>query len=1026
MSNGVIKTTDARLPLVSRMAALLAMLGGMALACGAAAASPAPITLRETSIAGVPLALWLGIAAVATWLLFAALAGWFAARTMARRGLKRLAAAAARLQAPGTIAHAVPDDAPQPRFADIERQLDASACELAQREHRWRSSLHREAGHIEVLRRIAQNDPLDDALVLLTRFAEQQVSGSIASVMMLDPNTYTFDACIAPSLPASYRNALVGIRAGSGVGSCGTSVAERRVVVTEDIFEDPLWQDYRELAKAYGLRACWSHPIISAGNRVLGSFALYYREARAPREDDLQIGQLGAEIAALSIERTRTAQALVQSEAEYRSLFERNPNPMWVCDARTRRFLAVNDPAIARYGFTREQFLSMSEADLEWRDRGEAVAEALDGKTRRHTSAAGKELVVEIVYFPLRFSGNDASLALITDLTYRRTLARTIREQNELFSSLMESTVEAIYGLDSEGRCTFVNGACERLLGYSSDELVGKRMHDLVHHSRYDGRVHHAAECRIHALQCPGAHTHADDQVFWRKNGTALPVECWAYPMMKGGAVCGTIVTFLDTTERRRQEDALRCQASLDMLTGLLNRTSFVHVLDQRVHDALAAGEPLFVGIVDLDGFKEINDSLGHEAGDQLLREVGRRLMAELPEYAAVGRLGGDEFAFLIGAEYAQRIELILERLVEALREPFAISGMDLQISGSIGVARCPEAGTDVRSLLRHADTAMYRAKRESIGYVICSELASGNARRLVLSRLRHALAKREFVLYFQPKVSLRGAGRMEFEALIRWQDPERGLVGPTEFMPILELSDLIHPLTQWVVESAVERCLAFGGESGDAVVAVNISTRNLLDVSFPQKVSDILTRHRFAPHRLKLEITESAVMADPSRSLKALTDLHRLGVKIAIDDFGTGYSSLSYLQRLPVDELKIDRSFVTGMLENEAARTIVCSIIGLAHSLRIEVTAEGMETGAVLDELRSIGCDYAQGYFVARPMSLVQLHAWVAATNWFEPAAARHDSPLIQLAHPARLPAAGCAAPGQLPGTVSNKRAFE
>lgn len=592
-------------------------------------------------------------------------------------------------------------------------------------------------------------------------------------------------------------------------------------------------------------------------------------------------------------------------------------------------------------------------------------------------------LSVEIAYFPLSFSGNDASLALITDVTYRRSLSRTIREQNELFASLMDSTVEAIYGLDSEGRCTFANGACERLLGYRADEIVGMHMHTLIHCSHYEGSMHDACACKLHALQPPGTHLHLDDQVFITKDGAALPVECWAYPMMKGGAVCGTIVTFVDTTERRLQQDALRCQATLDVLTGLLNRASFVEVLDQRVQNCLQIGARLFVGLVDLDGFKEINDSLGHEAGDQLLREVGSRLLAQLPGDAALGRLGGDEFAFVVDAAEPADFGALLKRLVHAMREPFTIVGMDVQISGSVGAAVLPESGRDVKTLMRNADAAMYKAKRESIGFVVGTEVEPGNERRLLMSRLRHALHKQEFVLYFQPKVSLRGASHLEIEALIRWPTPDRGMVGPSEFMPILELSDLIHPLTQWVIETAIEEVLALSRYAPDAVVAINISTRNLLDIRFPDKVESLLRKHGFSPGKLKLEVTESAVMADPNRSLKALTEIHELGAGIAIDDFGTGYSSLSYLQRLPVDELKIDRSFVAEMAETDAARTIVQSIIGLAHSLGIEVTAEGIETGGVLEQLRGMGCDYAQGYFIARPMPCAALREWLHAAPW-------------------------------------------
>jgi diguanylate cyclase (GGDEF)-like protein/PAS domain S-box-containing protein len=952
----------------------------------------------ERMLAGLYRDLWAG--ALIT-LLLAALAlgaGWTATHAVLGRDIRRLADAAARLRQ-RRFDTRVASEVSAREFRLIAVQLDEMAGELAQREQDWRLSLQRQSRQVDVLRRIAQNEPLAQVLTRLCEFAQQQIPDAIASVMIVDGRGESVVECIAPQLPATYRDALTGARAEPGAGSCGTAIAERRIVVTEDIAHDPLWRDYRAYALPHGLHACWSHPIVSAGSRVLGSFALYFPAPRKAAAGELQIGQMGAELAAVAIDRHQTGEALQQSEAEYRAMFESNPYPMWVCDTASGAFLAVNDAAIAHYGYSRDAFLRRHEADL---DMGAAAPGtyareaglASGTHARLHRDAKGGVLQVEVAYFPLRFQGRDASLALISDVTYRRSLTNTIREQHALFELLMESTVEAIGGFDRHGRCTFANAACERLLGYRASELVGRELRALVASGGYADQAGpanpagHAGRLAPHAgglpgALAPGAHAHVEDGVFRRKDGTLLPVEYWVYPIVREGATAGSIVTFLDTTERRRQQEELRRRATYDALTGLLNRASFVAALDACLARPNAP-ERVAVGLLDLDGFKEINDSLGHEAGDQLLRDVGERLRSALGNVAEIGRLGGDEFAFVLQAPQQEAIVALVEATLDALRRPFAIAGLDLQIGATIGAACFPGAGHDVKTLLRSADAAMYAARREGRRFDVTDRVDYGNPRPFLMSELRHALDGREFVLHFQPTVPLQDKTRIGFEALLRWDHPGIGLVSPGEFMPLLELSDLIHPLTDWVIESAVAHFAPVLGEYDELFVSVNISTRNLLDLQFAERVRRVLSRHRFAPHQLKLEVTESAVMSDPERALKALTELHRLGVRIAIDDFGTGYSSLSYLQKLPVDDLKIDRSFVIGMAFSDASTTIVQSIISLAHSLGISVTAEGIETEDTLNRLRAAGCDYAQGFYIAHPMPFEALRDWLTRSPWF------------------------------------------
>jgi len=326
--------------------------------------------------------------------------------------------------------------------------------------------------------------------------------------------------------------------------------------------------------------------------------------------------------------------------------------------------------------------------------------------------------------------------------------------------------------------------------------------------------------------------------------------------------------------------------------------------------------------------------------------------------------------------------ERIVQDLLRQAKEPFELNQLQVRISASMGIAEYPRDGIDPTTLMRHADIAMYKSKREGVGYSAFDH-AEGERiayKVLLMADLRSAVGNGEFLLYYQPKVSLPDMRPVGFEALARWQHHQRGMVGPDQFMPMIEVSDLIHPFSAWVIENALGECARWYAEGIELPVAVNVSTRNLLDLSLPDRIEASLRHHRLPSRLLELEITESSIMADPVRSLEVLLRLHQIGVSIAIDDFGTGYSSLAYLQRLPVQSLKIDRSFVLQMNQQRDALAIVSSIIELAHTTGVSVVAEGIETEEAFQKLAELGCDYAQGYYVARPMPAFKARSWLTS----------------------------------------------
>jgi diguanylate cyclase (GGDEF)-like protein len=427
-------------------------------------------------------------------------------------------------------------------------------------------------------------------------------------------------------------------------------------------------------------------------------------------------------------------------------------------------------------------------------------------------------------------------------------------------------------------------------------------------------------------------------------------------------------------------------QAMHDELTGLPNRACFYDRTEQALRAARRTCAATAVLLLDLDRFKEINDTLGHRYGDRVLRAIGSRLAPLLRAGDTLARLGGDEFCVLLpdvgGLDEALDVA---DRITAALEAPFSIDGMDLVVAASVGVTVAPEHGDTADLLLQRSDVAMYVAKRSHTSVVAYEHALDDNTpdRLSMVADLRTAIATDQLVLHFQPQADLRTGVVTGFEALVRWQHPRLGLIGPDDFVPIAEDTGLIQPLTSWVLDAALDQLRRWSRDpgfpaAGELTMAVNLSTRSLLDESVCNEVVIALQRFGIPPHRLVLEITETTLMADPGRAHRVLAALAHEGVQFAIDDFGTGYSSLASLKTLPVHHLKIDKSFVQNMHADTSDATIVRSVIDLARTLGLRTVAEGVERPEVWAQLAELGCDSAQGYHLARPLPAGAVPAWV------------------------------------------------
>jgi diguanylate cyclase (GGDEF)-like protein/PAS domain S-box-containing protein len=562
---------------------------------------------------------------------------------------------------------------------------------------------------------------------------------------------------------------------------------------------------------------------------------------------------------------------------------------------------------------------------------------------------------------------------LAVDLT-DRVQAEAARER---LAAIVEASEDSIIGMTPAGIIETWNMGATHLYGYSAEEAVGRSITIL---SIPDMRAEIADF--LSTLERGTAPTHSET-VHLRKDGRMVDVSITASALNdEHGRITAIATIGRDITLRKQAETALAHQASHDALTNLANRAALHDTLGGYLASTGQDSGKVALMLLDLDQFKEVNDTLGHQVGDHLLRAVSRRLEDALGADGLIARLGGDEFAIVLPTVDAAEAGAFAQLVLNSLRAPFVLEGQALAISASIGIAVAPEHGLDVSALLRRADVAMYSAKRTRSGCTIYdSGMDQQGPRRLALLHdLQQALSTDRLVLHYQPKIAVRTGRLLGVEALLRWPHPVHGFIPPDQFILLAEQSGLIGPLTTWVLRQALEQYQLWHAAGTPIPVAVNLSTRNLQDSRLPELIGDLLRRYAVPPAHLTLEITETAVMADPVRSRDVLTGLRDLGVRLSLDDFGTGYSSLGYLRDLPVDEVKIDKSFVRSIGNTDDAKdeAIVRAVILLSHALGLDVVGEGVETRRTWDTLAGLGCDTIQGYYISKPLPAAGLDQWL------------------------------------------------
>lgn len=660
--------------------------------------------------------------------------------------------------------------------------------------------------------------------------------------------------------------------------------------------------------------------------------------------------------------------------SRFGKMLDQSHHEIYVFDAQSLKFTQVNYGALQNLGYSIEEMLQKTPVDIKPAYSKKQFVEFLQPLYRGEKDGIIFEAVhrrkddtdynVEIRLQLYADEQAPVFIAMVQDITERRR----VEFRTRTLSMALQQAADVVVVTDAEGIIEYVNPAFEDATGFSREEVSGKTP-SMVRSGKHDHKFYSDLWKTI-----TRGKVYRNVFINRRKNGEIYYEEKTITPVKDAsGKIVNYISTGRDITERIESQERLHYLAHHDVLTDLPNRLLFLERLSHALTRAQRSKNTCAVLFLDLDRFKKINDTLGHDAGDHLLQAVAERLKNVVRDGDTIARIGGDEFIVLLeDIKAPEDVGSISRKILHKISRPFSINHQKLYTSTSIGISLFPADGTDAHTLLKNADAAMYRAKdRGRNNYQFYSaDLGAKALKYFALENdLHNALEREEFVLYFQPQMDLKNGNITGVEALIRWNHPESGLVSPAEFIPLLEDTGLIVPVGEWVLTAACEQVKEWQNAGIDIKrLAVNISSRQIEDRQFLQTVESVLKNTKMDPKMLEFEITESLLMSHAEQTLQTIRELSDMGIRLAIDDFGTGYSSLSYLKRFPIDTLKIDQSFVHDITTDTEDAAIIKAILAMSRSLNIDVVAEGVETREQEAFLKAHGCDYVQGYLYARP----------------------------------------------------------
>lgn len=846
-------------------------------------------------------------------------------------------------------------------------------------------------GERRVLELIAANAPIEKTLQAVVRLVEQLHPGVGAAIEMLLPGGHELTLVASAGLPGGVTEPLARLPVGLRAGSCGVAASLGRQIVVRDLASDPLWVELAPAMSTHGVRACCSTPIITTGDRVHGTLALYFRETRGPNTEELDLVTRVTQLAGIAIRRKQDETALRESEARFRDLFDNVVDGVYQASP-SGVLLSANPALVQMLGIENPAELgqhNLGDFFVEPKERLRLVSELSSyGRVRNfeyQLKTLGGRIVIVMENSRLVMGGDGQPLyfeGTITDITQRKAAERALFNEKERAQVTLQSIGDAVVTTDARGHIEYLNPVAEQLTGWEAREAQGlpiEAIITLVDETTGEPVPNPVSRClkegRIVSL--------ADNVVLVARDGSSVAIQDSAAPIQdRVGQTVGAVMVFHDVGQERQLHRRLAYLASHDALTGFINRRE----LEERLSTALAAvkAEPGRAGALlylDLDQFKVVNDTCGHSAGDLLLRQLADVLRAQVPKSGALARLGGDEFAVLLtdcNLAIATDIAEALRAAIGAFR--FAWRDNALQVGVSIGIVPIDASSDTIGTLMSAADVACYVAKdlgRNRIHVYEEGDAAERHQEMQWVARINRALQEERFELFYQPIVPI---GPSEghwphYELLLRMRDERGELVQPTAFIPAAERYNLMPGLDRWVISQVLET-LVYRGLPGTKpyTLAINLSGTTLNDARFLDFVLDELTATDVPPGALCFEITETAAIANLDRVVSFMRALKARGCRFSLDDFGTGLSSLTYLKTLPVDYVKIDGQFVRNVLRDGADECVVESIARMARAFKIHAIAERVESRDVMKRLGELGVSFAQGYFIAVPQPVSEL----------------------------------------------------
>ena len=741
----------------------------------------------------------------------------------------------------------------------------------------------------------------------------------------------------------------------------------------------------------HGVR-CGAGVTIRTQYGPFGALIAYFNEPRELREYELAFLKSTANIVGEAMARGRTETALRKSEMRLKQLIASALDAVITIN---RRGVVVewNPQAEATFGIAAREIVGhplppniLSARD--WRIATRLMARSTQQPkkkiVRRRTESIatrknGEQFPVEITIEPVGEGDDQLLTAFIRDISERKRAHDELEQRERRFRTIFEKSWSGVALLDADLKFRFAGSSTQNIVGYDEYEMLGHPLVDYIH-PRERGAVQRLFST---LTGTPNKEAHGELR-FLHKNGTWIWLEGFAQNMLHEPSVGAIILNYRDVSQRRLTEKQLEYRAHYDALTDLPNRVLFRDRVTTGLAQSRRNKRGLAIMYLDLDHFKLVNDGLGHSFGDALLAAVSRRLQGCLRASDTISRIGGDEFSILINdVAEDESIAGVARKLLDSFVHPFRIENHDLFVTASIGISVYPSDGDDFETLVKCADAAMYRAKElgRNQAQLFTPSMNERYVRRLAIEQsLHHAIERDELQLHFQPIYDRSRRRAVAFEALVRWNDPARGLVSPSEFIGLAEETGLIMSIGRWVLRRGCAHLRDWVAQGHDTIMlSVNISAHQLQQADFVDVVRDALMENEVPPHLLEIEITETAAMQNIERTMRVLREIKAMGVSIAIDDFGTGMSSLIYLKQFPIDTIKIDKAFMRDVIEDETAAAIVSYVINLAHTLRLHVVAEGVETEEQYSFLRHYACDRMQGYLFSPPVSPAEVYDVIA-----------------------------------------------